>query len=173
MGLPNNHRTTSKRSTSFGEPITQRGQVDYNSIKHWRFVLFLPFSFALPLFWRGEEKEKGRRGGMEQKVSPFPTVGPWAGDGEQLCTECKIQAFNLTRFVIPDSESPLKLGQSIKKTVWICLRCLQWAGRETPTEQDWKYEWGENEVISCLYISEFRGHNKPVTSYHVIMASPK
>lgn len=76
MGLPNNHRTTSKRSTSFGEPITQREQVDYNSIKHWRFVLFLPFSFALPLFWRGEEKEKGRRGGMEQKVSPFPTVGP-------------------------------------------------------------------------------------------------
>ena len=27
------------------------------------------------------------------------------------------------------------MSQSIKKIIWICLKCLQWAGRDTPTEQ--------------------------------------
>ena len=48
------------------------------------------------------------------------------------------------------------MSQSINKTIWICLRCLQWAGRDTPTEQDWKHKRKNNEVVPCVYISQLR-----------------
>lgn len=155
---------TSQRSPSSGEPITERRQVDY-SVRH-----FLPFSFPLPLSWREEEKEKAGEEGWSRPWLPFPLQDPELGERRSFAVKVRVKLFIYLDPWSPNSESPLKMSQSIKKTIWICLRCLQWAGRDTPTEQDWKHQRGNNEVVPCVYISEFRGHSEP---YSVIIGVPQ